>query len=352
MTKVKLFLTFDYELPLGGVAQSYKHSLFEPTNRLLDLAQELKVPLVFFADIICATRFKEWDKEGFYNPFVSQLHQALGSGHDVQLHLHPHWLLTKWENGSFLPSEKFTLGSFVHEPYPFNIEGIIDNSCKELKLICREVLPNYNCTAYRAGGYALQPHTEIILKTLKNNGILYDSSISRGYFFKSDVSLVDYRKLPDKANWFLSETGDFSKEASDGILEIPIASKPKNLFELPTRLKLHAYKSREVENRGRPIHSYKKIPLKDTMKQWFASRMLTVDNHTYSLSYLMDILNYHIKKHKNHETVLCSLIGHPKAMGDYALELLKDFVIKIREQYGEAVEFSSFSQLNDEQQNK
>ncbi|NOX84607.1 MAG: hypothetical protein GXO86_01375, partial [Chlorobi bacterium] len=52
MNTIKIFLTFDYELPLGGITRSYEHSLFAPTIKLLELAEELNVPLVFFTDIL------------------------------------------------------------------------------------------------------------------------------------------------------------------------------------------------------------------------------------------------------------------------------------------------------------
>ncbi len=32
MIKTTLLLTFDYELPLGGIAKSFEHSLFDPAH--------------------------------------------------------------------------------------------------------------------------------------------------------------------------------------------------------------------------------------------------------------------------------------------------------------------------------
>jgi len=98
--------------------------------------------------------------------------------------------------------------------------------------------------AYRAGGYNLFPETKRILKALSENGIKVDTSMSRGYYFKSDFSSIDYRKLPDKPNWYIDPNGDFSKDAPTGIYEVPIAGKPKSIFEIPTKFKINYF---EVE---------------------------------------------------------------------------------------------------------
>lgn len=352
MTRIKIFLTFDYELPLGGIKKSFKHSLFDPTEKLLDLADDMNVPIVLFADILSAVKFKSWNNDAFFIPFKNQISGALKRGHDVQLHLHPHWLHTKFENGEFLVSEKYSLSDFESNAYPDNIEGIIESGCKTLSEICKEAKPDYKCVAFRAGGYCLQPKTDKIITALYNNGIRYDSSISKGYYFKSDFSFVDYRKTPDKPNWILPLNGNLLSESDNGILEIPIASKFKNVFELPTRFKLKLYKHRVVENRGKQLHTNKNTNIKDKAIQLFASRMLTVDNHTYSDKYLMEILAYNLNCYKKHDVIMCSLIGHPKSMGNYAYTLLRNFINNVTDKYGSSVQFCTFSQLHKETSNK
>jgi hypothetical protein len=59
--KVKLFLTFDHELPLGGLRTSYSKALFEPAQRVMDTADRLGVKVTLFTDILCAYRYREWD---------------------------------------------------------------------------------------------------------------------------------------------------------------------------------------------------------------------------------------------------------------------------------------------------
>ena len=91
MKKIKILLTFDYELPLGK-ANDYQRGLFAPAGKLIQLANRIGVPIVLFTDICSAIKFKEWDYNNYYLPFKNQVGQALQEGHDLQLHIHPHWM--------------------------------------------------------------------------------------------------------------------------------------------------------------------------------------------------------------------------------------------------------------------
>ena len=99
MKKIKILLTFDYELPLG-FSRDYEAGLFRPAQRLLERAGEIGVPVVLFADVCSAIRFESWDRKGFYDRFVEQVQLYLQRGNDVQLHIHPHWMTSSFSNGS------------------------------------------------------------------------------------------------------------------------------------------------------------------------------------------------------------------------------------------------------------
>ncbi|MCL2290803.1 MAG: hypothetical protein FWC34_08925 [Bacteroidetes bacterium] len=336
--RLNLLLTFDYELPLGGVKNSYDDALFAPTEQLLDLAQQLQIPLVFFVDILSYVKFAEWQEASFCKPFKNQVHKMLQQGHEVQLHIHPHWLDTTFENRTFIPSFKYSLGDFED----VEIEPIIAQSIQQLHALCQELKPGYQCNAFRAGGCSLHRKAHIILPALYKNGIRYDSSVCKGYFSASSIFKVDFRKTPKKANWFLSEDGDFSKEGETGILEIPVAGKPKSLFEMPTTFKLKKYAERAA-NRGDMLYVNFSKNIINRLNNLLSARMLTVDNYTYNLDYLMQILDYNLKTFAAEKEISLALIAHPKSMGDYAFALLKDFVITMREKYDDTICFNNFN---------
>ncbi|HEY4798602.1 MAG TPA: hypothetical protein VII99_05940, partial [Bacteroidia bacterium] len=164
MKRLKIFLTFDHELPLGGINTDYKHTLFKPTLQVLQLAEQLDVRVTLFTDVCCALRFKEWDPEKFFRPYEEQVQYAVANGHDVQLHLHPHWLTSDFKSGSFVPSSDFKLSDFRNKKYPDDIAGIIEKGVDFLRSSCKPADSNYNCIAFRSGGYNLEPASDIIFQ--------------------------------------------------------------------------------------------------------------------------------------------------------------------------------------------
>ena len=346
--KLKILLTFDHELPLGGVRTSYQEAMFDPTYRLLELAEKLELPVVLFTDVLCGIRFKEWDKSTFYEPYVRQLQDAVGNHHDVQLHLHPHWLTSSYNNSTFIPSRDYRLADFSAGK-PFTIDGIIKAGVDFLYEVCFVADHDYRCIAFRAGGYNIEDATETIFSSLYRHGIRFDSSIIKGYYFRSGLSEVNCLNMPSKPNWFIGPDGDIRKEAEKGILEVPIASIPKTPFEVPTRFKLKKLAAQGPGDHGYQIHEGNPADLRSKIKMMFSSRMLSFDNYTLSIDYLMKNLDYNVRKYRNQETAIFSISGHPKSMGDYSFNLMESFVKRVRQKYPEA-EFTTFGKLAQEMQ--
>lgn len=344
--KLKLLLTFDHELPLGGVRTSYKEAMFDPTYRLLNLADKLAVPVVLFTDVLCGIRYKEWDENLFYKPYIQQLKEAVEKKHDVQLHLHPHWLTSTFGNNTFIPSKDYKLADFFHHK-TYSIDTIIKTGVDFLKEICVKADPGYRCIAFRAGGYNIEGATAEILSSLYKHGIRFDSSITKGYYFRSGLSEVDCRYMPSAPNWFIGLDGNTRKEAVSGIFEVPIASIPKTPFEIPTRFKLKKLAGQAPEDHGFQIHEGNPTDIKSKVKMMFSARMLSFDNYTLSIDYLMKNLDYNVKKYRNYETAILSISGHPKSMGDYSFQLMESFVQRVREKYPET-EFTTFRKLAEE----
>lgn len=344
--KLKLILSFDHELPLGGVRTSYKEALFDPTYRLFDLAEELQVPIVLFTDIICAMRFREWDAQQFFDPYTTQLKEAVKKRHDVQLHLHPHWITTEFMNNTFKPSTDYRLTDFEnHKEWP--VEKIVKQGVALLNKICLAADPSFKCIAFRAGGYNLEGDTSMIFSTLYQNGIRFDSSLTKGYYFRSGLSEINYFNLPDAPNWFIGLSGEIRKPEKKGIYEIPIASIPKKLLDVPTYFKLNKLSNRRPRNHGYQIHEDNSAGLKSRIKMILSSRMLSFDNYTLSIDYLMKILGYNARKYNIYDTAILSISGHPKSMSEYSFNLLGNFVNRVRDKYPLA-DFVTFTQLAQE----
>lgn len=344
--KLKILLTFDHELPLGGIRTTYKEAMFDPTERLFKVASKLEVPIVLFTDVLCAMKYKDWDNSEFFQPYISQLHKAISINHDVQLHLHPHWLTSSFDGKNFIPSNDYRLADFANSK-DFPIEHIIKSGINFLKEAFAKVSDAYRCIAFRAGGYNLEISTREIITALYKNGIRFDSSIPKGYYFRSSLSEINYFNTPKSCNWYLGMDGKLAAEAKNGLLEIPIATIQKTPFEIPTRFKLKKLASRAPHDHGFQIHEGKTTDFFSKIKMMFSSRMLSFDNYTFSSKYLMRILEYNIRKYKNYDSVILAASGHPKTMGDYSFYLMESFVNNVRKKYPDA-EFTTFAKLAEE----
>ena len=346
---IKILLSFDHELSLGSV-DSYHRNLFEPTDKLFDLANELAVPLNLFTDILSASKFKQWDYSGFYKPYKQQLQKALKESHDVQLHIHPHWLDTDYIDGKFIPSSNYTLAAFSHREPPYDIYGILSSGIQHLNEICKEANENYRCIAYRGGGYNLQPKTKEILKSLLKLGIRIDSSIIKGMHFTSQVNFVDFSQTPKKANWFISPEFGISKESKTGIYEVPIASSSRNFINsIPFLVKRVINKKHAYQSTGRGIVA-QTSSISNRLNRLFFPDQWTVsfDSHARSAHEILQTLRHYIHKHKDDEVIYCSACSHPKSMGTYQRTIMAEFISRARDEFKDKIEFVTYQKTHDD----
>jgi hypothetical protein len=345
--RISLILSFDYELSLGG-ASHYERNLFAPTDKLIELAQNLSVPLNLFTDILCLSKFREWEETSFCERFERQTQDALKAGHDVQLHIHPHWIDTEFRGGRFVPSSKYSLGYFAEDPPPHDIRGIVSSATTLLTELCRRQVPEYRCVAFRAGGYSLTPHTSQILSALYESGIRIDSSIAKGFVFRSGLYSADFRNMPKAPNWIIPLQGPLNSEADEGLFEIPIASVPRTPWNnLPFLVKRVLYKKRAYSSGGvgldaGHVSAFQKFQRMFPRTAW----MLSFDNYTMNAKSLVNILQKHAKASRGYDHIICSAIAHPKSMGAYSLQLMADFVKRVQDMKPDfGVEFTTYRHI-------
>lgn len=213
--------TFDYELFLGGSEYSEYEVLIEPTERLAELFSNKGCKYTLFADTCSILQYKKNGLSSFPEMAEKQLKSVIRSGNDVQLHIHPHWNRSDYVNGEWrFDNNYYRLHAFS------DINEIIFENKEYLCRILTEEDKNYKCIAFRAGGYCIQPEREI-LKILKNNGILVDSSVCSGRKCKDAPHNFDYRKINKRTAWsFDPDQGlnSNSSSAADAFVEIPIAT--------------------------------------------------------------------------------------------------------------------------------
>ena len=94
---MKSLLTLDYELFFGSIVGTPQASIIDASNKLLTVLNEFNAKAVFFVDATYLLRLKEYAGSSSelscdYDDVVSHIKYLEGEGHQIQLHIHPHWL--------------------------------------------------------------------------------------------------------------------------------------------------------------------------------------------------------------------------------------------------------------------
>jgi len=172
MPNKKILLTYDYELFLGKDSGDLYQSLIEPTYKILDILKLNNVSGLFFVDTSMLVSIKDTK---CFKIIKDQMQDIVTQGHNIGLHIHPHWQDVKlidecrW---SFEDYKHFRLDNFNDTKLKKNID-----ECYELlSSIVYEVDKNYKIDTFRAGGWSIQPFSRLS-KIFKDLGIKYDFSV-------------------------------------------------------------------------------------------------------------------------------------------------------------------------------
>ena len=328
---MKIYLTFDYELFLGKNYETPEKVLVEPTNKIIKILGEKNVKATFFVDVFSSIQHKKYGLCDYSKLFEEQIQSLIKMGHDVQLHIHPHWVMSEYVNGEWKHKrEYYSLKSFENGVIdPFGKRQTIDTLISEgksyLESVCREVLPDYKCIAFRAGGFALQPFN-IAIPALLKQGIVIDSSIGVSTIDYNQYRNYNYLMVPSDCNFSIFGDGTISKTLEKGasMYEIPICSKRNSFFSYIFRRKKHVLPSNKPL-KGEPIdltsgNASNKNP-------WFrrllvyrkTGKMLSLDGLRY------DFLVKVVEEKKEHYRDI-ALIGHPKFFDDNRINNMSSFI--------------------------
>jgi SAM-dependent methyltransferase len=219
----KVTITVDYETwqPVPANREiDWDADVFEPTGRLLEIFDAAGARLTLFAEIGEYLWLAEHGPE-VARRMADQWRDAVGRGHDVQLHLHPTWLP---EVGARREGDTYVWDwsrARVHD-YPGDLSELIRRAKSALQKAIHSVAPDHQVVAYRAGAYEVQPFTRLY-DALLANGIFCDSSVYRGGRHPErhyDFSLA----LSGHQPWFAARTDAQlgAPPAERGLVELPI----------------------------------------------------------------------------------------------------------------------------------
>ena len=87
----KIFLTFDYEVFLRR-SGSINKCILKPTSLIIDNLQRNNIKAVFFIDILQLYMLRKVNQIDDYDILKNNILELLKNGHQVELHVHPHWI--------------------------------------------------------------------------------------------------------------------------------------------------------------------------------------------------------------------------------------------------------------------
>lgn len=329
---MQVILTFDYELFFGTNTGSVQKCMIEPTDRLLAIARKFDIPLVFFVDIGFLIRLQEYKQqfpelEADFTRIKQQLSDIMASNSEVQLHIHPHWEKSYYDGEKWVVVTDgcYKLSDFTDEA----AEAIVRKYYQ-----CLADLTGKKPTTYRAGGWCIQPFSQIE-KVFRELGIEKDSTVFPGGKFESAHYQFDFTPVLPFGNPYRFQSDVTKKEEGGYFLEIPIAS-----WEFSPLFYWRLY----ILGRLNPS-AHKMIGDGSFLAQPGRKKSVLLNktwNHVSSDGYYASQLVKQARYYSDKKVKTFVVIGHPKGMTNYSLKQLESFVFRTKTAY-EYVNFEACS---------
>jgi hypothetical protein len=341
----KIALTIDYEVYLGSITGDVKSCMIEPTRKLTAILANNGSKMTVFWDLLHYYMLLEYQEKfpELMNDALMIENQILAlaaEGHDIQLHLHPHWLDAVYENNKWnFDYKRFKLQNLSEENNENDINtiaGCISISKKMLENLVCKVKPEYKVTTFRAGGYLIQPFSKLREILLKHD-ILIDTSVCPGLRNDNEMFSYNFLNYPRLTSYKFSQEPKVVEDA--GIFtEVPVTTVriPVHLNLYFTLLRNLKYRNlnKQVKGTGSGATTNIKQSLFEKLyKLLFKERIyqFTTDSN------FKEIFLYMINQVEQNST----MILHPKLLNNHTLNLFENLIKKNK------VKFNSIKQFLD-----
>jgi hypothetical protein len=214
-----LVLSMDYELFFGQSGSIWK-CLIEPTEMLLEFAAARRFKITFYIDAGMLCRMAALGSgvaslRADLDHTKRHIETIAAAGHEIGLHVHPHWEDTRYTNGSWnFENTRYKLDAFSND----EIDSIFSRYTTVLNDLC-----GGSVSSYRAGGFCVEPFARI-RSALLRQGITVDSSVVPGLYIKDVDKGVDFRGAPDEGGWSFHDS-PLQPQPSGPFVEIPVTNQ-------------------------------------------------------------------------------------------------------------------------------
>lgn len=204
---IYLALTHDWELRGDGSGDIEKIQ-FAPMRRLIELYRKHGARTTFLPDVMQQLAFRRLEREYPELKLLADLwdqhaREAFQSEHDLQLHLHPQWLNSRYENGKWRLTGDWSILNYDRDA----AYAMLAQSKAYLEELLRPIDSTYRCLAFRAGALAAAP-SDHLFPSLASLGIQLDVSIAGGLFVDNNNLKLDYRNCEEAFLPFYPEMQD------------------------------------------------------------------------------------------------------------------------------------------------
>ena len=337
---MKILLTLDYELFLGSRTGSVEHCLIEPMEHLQKAVDTVGAKFTIFVDATYLLRARQLSighkqLTADVEQITNHIKQLDAAGHDVQLHIHPHWAYSTYDDGEW---------RLDHNHYKLcDLEP--ETACQltaQAKALLDETI-GHSTRAFRAGGFSAQP-TSLLRQVFERNALVADSTVCPGTSYNSNQQRYDYTKVSTKSDIYQFGDDICQPQSNGPFIEVPIS-----MYEVSPifhwRLAFNRVADRLVKLPNH--HTYGDGISVKTAGESIVARLTSRQNcqatiDGFKIAFLDDALRSAKLMGKNVFTVL----GHPKLATPYSVERLATFV-KHAADIGDT--FTTISQLIDKQ---
>jgi hypothetical protein len=193
---IHLALTHDWELR-GDGSGDIEQIQFAPMRRLLEIYAKFNARTTFLPDVMQQLAFrliegKHPELKSLADSWDEHVREAFRQGHDIQLHLHPQWLNSQYENGRWRLNGDWSILNYDREA----AAAMLAEGKQYLENLLQPLDQSYRCLAFRAGGLAAAP-SDHLFKSLVNLGIELDVSIAAGLLVNNQNLRLDYRNCEE-----------------------------------------------------------------------------------------------------------------------------------------------------------
>ena len=197
----KILFTFDYELFLGENSGSVSECLLNPTTQIADLLGKYGYKAIFFVDTTYLLRLQEMAAEhpaaaADFALVQAQLRRLWAQNHAICPHIHPHWADATYHAHSNTWQLSELKKYRFHALTPHERAQVFERSIAILK----QILPQNQPNAYRAGGWCIQPFADF-LPFFKAFGIKYEFSVLPQMRNLTNAQYYDFLEVPPKNSY-------------------------------------------------------------------------------------------------------------------------------------------------------